>query len=173
MKQTIYFILISIIPFVSNAQERTLNSDKTFSIEPINEWENYSKNNSIIFAKPLKNTEDVFQENIQFNVYPADGATLQQLWNSWILQDFPNSFERFKIIKMWDSNVNDYEAKWIEFTNTANELNYRNLVYLIMNNDMVYYIIGSSLDQEFNEVEHEFRLMINSFRIEYLNELTK
>lgn len=146
-------------------QERVYNSDKTFSIIPLKYWEDHSKETSLVFAQPLENNSDIFQENIRFNEHPANGKNLNELWDMYVLKDFPKSFDNYKMIEMWDSNINGKKAKWIDFTNTENNIKYRNLVYMLVENNRTYYIVCTAIDDKYLQVEKEFRQMINSFEI--------
>jgi hypothetical protein len=142
------------------------NSSKSFSFIPADNWENYSKDNSLIFAKPLNSSSEYYRENIQIIEYPANGMTLDDLWESFVVKDFPNAFENFEFIRMWDSSVNGKKAKWIEFKNTANNLTYKNLVYMLVENDIMYYLICSATVTGYEQTIKEFRQMINTFEIE-------
>jgi hypothetical protein len=160
------FLLITFFYF-SNlfGQERVFNPNKSFSFIPMENWENHSKENTLTFAQPLKNKLDNYQENIQISEYPANGMSIEELWKAFVLRDFPKSFENYKFIQSWDSNINDKKAKWIEFTNTANNVKFKNLVYMLVENDKMYYLICMATETEYPQSEKEFRQMINTLQI--------
>ena len=158
-------ILGILISFYSSGQERCFNTDTSFSFIPLENWENFSKGNGLTFAQQKDSEVDNFRENIKLDVSPANGFSLDELWNSYVVRDFPKSFEKFKMVQMWNSNVNEKEAKWIEFTNYSSGLKFRNLVYMLVENDRMYFIICSALDKDFDKTEDEFLKMVNSFEI--------
>jgi hypothetical protein len=147
-------------------QERFYNSNKTFSFIPIANWENYSKEDTLCFAQPLSNIFDNYQENINVCIYPANGMSLEELWESFVLRDFPKSFENYKFIQMSESIINEKKAKWIAFSNTTNNVKFQNLVYMLVENDIMYYIICIAKESEYSKLDKEFRQMINTFQIE-------
>jgi len=150
----------------SVGQERVYNSGKTFSIIPIRGWENHSTGNSIIFAQRLTSIRDRFQENVQAHTFPANSMTLDELWNSWVINDFPRSFENYRFKQSGESVINGVRANWIEFTNRGEQgQTFRNLVYILVENDIMYYIICIALDRDYKSVETDFKKMIYSFRI--------
>ena len=165
MRLLLFFISIFFLNNVSG-QDRVFNSSKSFSFIPANNWENYSKDNSLIFAKPLNSSSENYRENIRISEYPANGMTLEELWESFVIKDFPIAFENYKFIQMWDSSVNGKKAKWIEFKNTANNLTYKNLVYMLVENDEMYYIICMATVNGYEQTVKEFRQMIDTFEIE-------
>jgi hypothetical protein len=119
----------------------------------------------LTFAQPLQSDADEYQENIIISEYPSEGKTLDELWNSMVLRDFPRSFENFKFKQMWDSKIGQYDAKWIEFSNKAHGLVFCNLVYMLVENDKMYYILCTAEEKEFDQVEKDFNIMINSLQL--------
>ena len=157
------FLLGILISDISYGQVRVYNNDKTFSFIPLDNWENFSKDNELTFAQPLDNVSDIFRENIKISVSPANGMKLDELWNSYVLIDFPKSFENFKIIQMWNSKINEKDVKWIEFTNYKSEIKFRSLIYMLVENDKMYFIVCLALDIDFEKTEKSFLEMVNSF----------
>jgi len=167
MKRLVFTFFLLLVVKLSIGQERVFNSEKTFSIIPVKGWENYSKENNIIFAQKLTNIRDRYQENIQIFSRPANNMTLEELWKSFVIRDFPKSFENYKFKQMWNSNINGMNANWIEFTNTGEQgQTFYNLVYMLVENNVMYYIICLALEKDYKSVEKDFRQMINSFKIE-------
>ncbi len=160
------FLIIAILSFNTLlGQDSIYSNNKSFSFKPIASWENNSKENILIFAQPFKSKIDNYQENIHISEYPANGMTLEELWQAFVLRDFPISFENYKFIQMAESKVNFKKAKWIEFTNTDNKVEFKNLVYMFVENDKMYYIICLATESEYEATEKDFRQMINSFEI--------
>ena len=167
MKQLVFTFFLLLVIKLSNGQERVYNSEKTFSIIPVEGWKNYSKENNIVFAQKHTSIRDRYQENIQVLTHPADDMTLDELWDVYVIKAFPKSFENYKFKQMWKSNINGINANWIEFTNTGEQgQTFYNLVYVLVKNNIMYYIICLALEKDFKSVEKDFRKMINSFKIE-------
>jgi hypothetical protein len=176
-KTFFYSIVVAVISMFFTAcgnaygQERIYNSEKTFSIIPIKGWINYSEKNGISFAKK-RISFTTYRENIGIFPNPANGMTLDELWNSFVIRDFPISFDNYKEIQTGKSNINGMNANWIECTNTfahSEGYTFRNLVYMFVENDTMYYIICMALDENYKNYEKDFQKMINTFKVEGLN----
>ena len=166
MNRLIFTIFLLLVVKLSIGQERVYNSDKTFSIIPIEEWINYSKGNEIVFFHKLTSFRDIYQESIQIKTYPADSITLDELWNSFIMSDLTKSFKNYKSKQTGKSNINGKNANWTEFTNTAYGHKLFNLVYMLVENNIIYHIVCISLEKDYKSVENDFKKMINSLKIE-------
>ena len=147
--------------------QRVYNSEKTFSIIPIEGWINYSEGNNIIFAAPKQTTLGVrYQDNIQIDADPVYNMELDGLWNSYVVDILPKSFENYKMKQMGISSINGKNAKWIEFTNTAHGQTFYNLVYMLVENNIMYCIMCITLERVYQTVEKDFKQMVNTFKIE-------
>lgn len=147
-------------------QQRVYNSNKFFSFIPIENWENHSHDSSLVFAQPSQGIFDLYLENIQIVTYPTEGKTLDEIWNSWIIIDFPNSFSNYEVMKTGNSNINGKNAKWIDFKNRDNNINYRDLCFCIVDKEVLYYILCLSLESDFEKTENDFMKMINTLEIQ-------
>jgi hypothetical protein len=162
MKKSLLLSFLTIMTVVSFGQ-RVFNLGKTFSIIPVENWQNFSSQNSLVFAQLNQGQKDNYQENIQINEYPANGLTLTECWESFIIRDFPSAFENYKMLEMWDANINGKQAKWIMFTNTVEGISFQNLVYMLVENNKMYYIICTGEYEYFKQNESDFKKMINNF----------
>jgi hypothetical protein len=165
-------LLTVLVVVISNfnvliGQDRVFSPSKSFSFIPVKNWKNYSEEDMLIFAKPLKNIFDIYRASIQIGEHPANGMNLEALWKSYVLRDFPKSFDNYKFIQMGDARINGKKAKWIICTNTANwkKTHFKNLVYMFVENDRMYDIICIDIEHNYENTEKEFRQMINSFEI--------
>ena len=150
---------------LSIGQDRVYNSEKTFSIVPTEGWINCSEGNNIIFAQKLTSFRDRYQENIQIEAFPGINMTLDELWENYVIKDFPKSFENYKIKQTGKTNINGINAKSIEFTNTAHGQTFDNLVYILVEKNIMYQIICLAIEKDYKSVEREFKEMINTFKI--------
>lgn len=146
-------------------QQRVYNSSKKFSFVPIKNWENHSKDSSLVFAQSSQGILDLYLENIQIKTFSTNGETLDEIWNSWVIKDFPISFINYKVMKTGISNINGKKAKWVDFKNRDNNLNFRNITYFIVDNNVLYYILCLSLESDFEKTENDFIKMINTLEI--------
>lgn len=168
IKILIKLLVLTIFFFLHNgsfAQERVSNSTKSFSIIPSKNWENHSKGTSLVFVQPKENNLDIFQENISFKEYPANGKNLEELWNAYVINDLPKLFNSYKVKQVWKSNIKGKKANWIECSNVYNGIKFRNLIYMLVEQDTLYFIICIATDNRYQKTENEFRKMINSFKI--------
>lgn len=163
--RTLLFILAFLSFLNLSGQTRVWNPSKTFSFIPVEGWENYSREDTLVYAQPLQSESDNFRENIRINVYPANGMTLHQAWNSMVVRDFPKSFQDYKMLQTGNSVINGKNAKWIEFTNTDFNVRFKDLAYMFVEDGKMYYIICLSTMTENPLVEKAFKQMVESFEI--------
>lgn len=147
------------------SQNRVYNVDSSFSFIPSENWINYSDSSGLIFAQVKHSSYDKYQENIQIHKYSANGLDLHTCWNNDILKAFPKSFDNFKIVSMWDTKINGYKAKWMEYTCDDIGMKFKDIVYIIVEKNTIYFIMCLSLDDAFEATEKDFRNMVDSFEI--------
>jgi|GEM_PF-3446008 len=148
-------------------QERVYSADKKISIVPIESWKNHSKDNDLIFAQANENRFDRYRENILVQAHPAYGRSLNELWNLYIVEDFPYVFDDYQMIQSDDTTIDGKPVKWIEFTYTDKEkLKFRILIYMLVEDDVMYQLICSAMEDAFPKTEKLFKKMVESFEIE-------
>jgi len=165
MKSTFLIIYLFFFSLVIFGQQRVYNSNDRFSIIPIENWENHSIDSSLVFSQPSQGVLDLYKENIQILTYPANGKSLDEIWDSWVIEDFPNSFIDYKVMNMGISYVDGKKAKWIEFINKDYNFYFRDIAYFLVYNDVLYYIICLSLERDFVKTENDFLKMISTLKI--------
>jgi len=172
MKKNLFTAIIIGLFFVASnvsfGQERVYNSEKTFSITPAKGWENHSAENAIVFIQGQ--TEDGRRANIQVRTLPThwtNDMTFDELWNHWITRVLPRVHRRhFTLKQTGESSINGINANWIEYTYTQRRRQTaRTLVYMFIENDIVYLIMSMAPEEHNKNVEADIRRMIYSFRI--------
>ncbi|MDR2040583.1 MAG: energy transducer TonB [Bacteroidales bacterium] len=168
MKRFVFAFILLLLAQLSMGQKRVYNSGITFSIIPIEGWGNYSKRNNIVFAQKLTGFKDRYQENISIETYPANNLTLDELWDFHTINVYPVAFKKYAMKQTGESKINGMDAKWIAFTNKAKakRQTFYNLVYMIVENNIMYSIICVALEKDYKSVEKDFQKMIHTFRIE-------
>ncbi len=156
------FLTIGIL-FLSFSFSQERKYFKTFSFIPIKNWKKKS-DTDMVFVKPL-DLRDLYQENITIDEYPAQGMTLKKLWNSFVIKDFPKSFKDYKIIESGVDNIDGNSANWIICSNSYSGVKFINIVYMIVKNDLMYYIIAMADSKDFEKTKKDFISMIKSIKI--------
>jgi hypothetical protein len=163
MKYTILITLILALSTNMGAQDRLYNQSKSFSIESAKGWIDKSSGDVI----NLENRTGEFHilGDIKIAAYPSNGESLDSLWDLYVLKGFPNSFDNYEFIQSWDSEINEINTKWIEFRFSKNGNLFKIRVYMLVENDQMFYITWTALDADFEFVEKDFNFMTNSLII--------
>ncbi|MGD9491816.1 MAG: hypothetical protein AB7V36_00520 [Bacteroidales bacterium] len=165
MRSILLIFLLLVSGVFAYGQQRVFNSNNKFSIIPIENWENHSEDSSLVFSQSSQGALDLYSENIQIATFPADGKTLDEIWNSWVIEDFPNSFNNYEVMGTGVLIINNKTVRWVDFKNRDFNLNFRDLAFLIVDNDVLYYIICLSLEMDFEKTRNDFFKMINTLEI--------
>lgn len=122
---------------------------------------------------PEEGAEDIWQEYLGVSIGEANGLTLQEAFDYYINADFPEYYPEFAVLGTGKETINGLASQWAlcsySASGTANNkfksATIYNLFYLIVKNDMLYFINGIAVETEYYRFEETFQKIIRSFQV--------
>lgn len=169
IKIFILFTSSSVLAQLSVAE----NTEAHFKFSYPSTW--FAKNEGTItdVYSPEEGAEDVWQEYLGVSIGEANGLTLQESYDYYIKTDFPEYYPEFAVLRSGNETINGLPARWAlcsyGASGTANSkfqsaIIY-NLFYLILKNDVLYFINGIAVETEYPRFEETFLEIIRTFQV--------
>ena len=162
-----YFIVLLLFLFMFDVHGQNLIWNKSGSISMLmdEKWAvNSTKDNLGVIMK-LKGVNQDIGGTLQVTTAPAKGKDLNQLWNEYVVQDFPTSFHKYQQIEEGTTTIDSISSKWILFYSVNHEITFKNRSTCLVKDDTLYIITCVSPAGFYELVEEAFEKMINSIRI--------
>ncbi|OEK01288.1 hypothetical protein BFP97_07070 [Roseivirga sp. 4D4] len=140
-------------------------SNRGFTFRYFEGWTISNQNERIAVFAPKENRRDYQAENWGITSSFIGKRTLEECYQEYIIESFPNLFESFKIIDQGQSLLDGVKFKWIEYGFVQNGLEIKNLTYLAVHKEELFVLIGYSSKNRFDvKYGNLFRKMMESFK---------
>ncbi len=154
-------------------QQVAENTEAHFTFSYPSTW--FAKSDGTItdVFSPEEGAEDVWQEYLGVSIGEANGLTLQEAFDYYIKTDFPEYYPEFTVLRSGKETINGLSAQWAlcsyGASGTANNkfqsAIINNLFYLILKNDVLYFINGIAVETEYPRFEKTFLDIIRTFHV--------
>lgn len=163
----LFIILFTLLISTCFGQTKThYNEIGGYEISYDKSWTLTVSEDRITLHAPLENRRDNEHENLGVSRSPIYGLTLEEAYNRYIIEPFPNTFKDFLIIDEGDQEINGIDSKWIKFSFFDEEvgINATNHIQLLINDEFLYILIGYASSMKFLEYEESFNGIIQTIR---------
>lgn len=150
-----------------NAQTKGYKS-KTgkFSFKYFEDWIVEETDGRVTVFAPKDGPRDIHRENWGISMAPANYLSLEECYKKYILDAFPDTFNKFKIIDEGKDDHNGIPGQWIKYSFEENNQEISNLTTLLVHKDQLFILIGYSLSADFNSKYAKlFSDMMITFRV--------
>lgn len=166
VKRTL-FILICIVSQTSliSQTKAHIDPENGFKFNYYQDWNVTVKDGRTGIFAPQEGINDTENENWGISISSSFDKTVDECYQEYIIESFPDTFEDFKIINQGESLLEKVKFKWIEYSFIENGLNIKNLTYIAVHKENLFVLIGYSGKKKYDEKYGDlFRKMIESFR---------
>lgn len=166
----LFFLLCS---FLSFGQKRVVNEVGRYQITIPDSWSEKIESAITDVYSPDEGGNDVWQEYMGISTGDANGLTLEEAFNYYIKTDFPDYYPQFNVLKSGKENIYGLTAQWAlcsyradgAANNESKSAVIYNLFYLLLKDDVLYFINGIAVENEYPRFEKTFRQIARSFSV--------
>jgi hypothetical protein len=173
MKLVIAIVLI--LPSIHTvAQSRVIeNKSGGYSIAVPASWTEKTDGTTTDVYPPEEGELDEWTEFIGVSIAGANGLSLDEAFQYYLMEDFPSYYPGFTVVKKGEETIHGQKAKWMlySFSNagtsnsSAKEATLYNVFYLFHQHDVLYFINGIAEKSYYPTYEQDFLTVIRSFRL--------
>lgn len=173
MVMRILLILFIFTSTSSIAQQIYENKSGGYKIAVPEGWSIRTDQTTTDLLAPEDGPLDTWQEFLGVSISEANGLSLDESFDYFIGEDFPSYYPQFKIIKQGEEIINGMRARWVvySFSNATQaggsevSATLNNLFYLILKDDVLYYLNGIAETSLYPKYEEKYLSIIRSFSL--------
>ena len=166
MRKILVLGLAMLIPsFLLGQENKYHDSENNYTINYYKDWVLKDDKEGLNIFAPLDGPNDKHGELLAVNVFDAQGMTLSELYETYITNNTFNSMSEFTILGEGKATVNKLDSKWIECQYKDRGTLLTNIIYLTVQGQKTYMLMGVSSSKEYPRYKDRFLKMINTFRL--------
>jgi hypothetical protein len=149
------------------------NKEGNFKVTIPADWTVRVEGSTSDILAPEEGVMDEWSEFVGISANPSEGATLADVFDYYITDDFPGYYPEFKVLDKGEEIVNGVKAKWAlySFTNSTEvsggstkSATLNNLFYFMEKNGVFFYLNGIAEQAHYSSFEITFLKIIRSFK---------
>lgn len=141
------------------------NLEGRYSIRKLRSWELKTDSTKTVIFENNAKRNDVYNENLQINVYPANGLDLNGFFETYFTTNLPLILQEYQELEKRDEFLNGQPVKILKFSHTFEETLMTSMAFVFLKNNKIYYIFAMSTKEEFDKYDSFFINMVSTFRI--------
>lgn len=167
---TIFFLFCT---FLSFAQKQVTNETGGYRITIPDSWGAKKEATVTDVYSPDEGGQDVWQEYLGISTGEANSLTLDEAFDYYLKTDFPDYYPNFSVIHSGKETINGLPARWAlcsyradgSANNESKSAVIYNLFYLLLKDDVLYFLNGIAVESEYPRFEESFRQIARSFSL--------
>ncbi|HAD96572.1 MAG TPA: hypothetical protein DCG19_04145 [Cryomorphaceae bacterium] len=160
------FLLLFFGVVNSNAQKVVWDKTNAFGLIPSEGWQidRVEEEEIALIQKKQNLLGEVEGGHFSVSTASTHNWTLDELWEEYIIKGLP-LMSGYEKVNSGTATVAGVKAKWIVYYSEDRGVRFRNLSLMVVKQNVMYVIAGTSLPESNEKVEKDFWSMINSLRI--------
>jgi hypothetical protein len=170
---TVAAVICSVISTVFAQTHQVKNEEGNYNITAPATWMPKKEGTITDLYSPEEAADDVWQEYLGISTGEANGLSLEEAFDYYIKTDFPEYYPQFQVIESGKETIGglptlwalcSYDASGTAHTEKKSAVVY-NLFYLILKDDVLYFLNGIAVETEYPRFDETFRQIIRSFSL--------
>jgi hypothetical protein len=158
-------ILLLLTSYSTFGQDTVWNESETIGLVPAIKWTKTSEGESLNFELTAPLSSDPFKGNLDISTASTLNWTLDKLWKEYVTKGFPISVNGYMKIDEGESIVDGEKSRWIEFYSENQGIKFQGYSEIFIKDNIMYIVTLTSIPKFYDEIESDFKKMINSIKI--------